>query len=256
MTSRKRLILDVLDKHWANRPVLLSELRYVVHRFELALAGEAAREISRSERSSFNETIRRMGEFINRYKLSPMNQLPIGLLAREALFRVQSRQLEESLLKGQDLVVAIRWSPLLTAGGTSKFPEISFWKGNPNEGSSLKFLGRVALNTGQRLTVVSKAPLTKSLIREQMIIHLQVAIVQTWARHQFDHPKNTVDQLIAQHGDHRWIPDPPFPEIKGHYYLFPLGDGAADYPLLGSQHIANETVKDWDALFHLDPVYP
>jgi hypothetical protein len=99
-TLRKNLIMRVLAEEFPEMPVVLEELRWRVLLSEQARDGVTI-EMTRSYRNSFARTIREHLPALFLHKLTRLDEIPIGILARSAVYRCESEiaisQIESSI---------------------------------------------------------------------------------------------------------------------------------------------------------------
>ena len=88
-TERKTLIREILAGEFAGGPVLLEELRWAVFVREFAGDELAGRRMTVSYTKSFNRTLRVHLSEILTFSLGGIARLPVGLLARAAMHRVE-----------------------------------------------------------------------------------------------------------------------------------------------------------------------
>lgn len=88
-TARKRHIREALEGDYADRPVLLEELRWAVRLRETGQQAIANWMVTRSWQNSFARTIREQFPTHRVHKIPVNGETPIGIVARAALYRLK-----------------------------------------------------------------------------------------------------------------------------------------------------------------------
>jgi hypothetical protein len=104
-THRKALIEKVIAEQFANKPVLLEELRWQVLLQEYDAKGVPFDEMTVSNMKSFARTIREHMPSVGIHKLRRPDLLPVGILARAAVFRIRRQALLREVLNSKGLCV-------------------------------------------------------------------------------------------------------------------------------------------------------
>lgn len=250
-TARKKVIRRVLHERFGGGPVLLLELRWRVLEAHADEAGKQVDTLTRSERESFNRTVRVMKDEMARYRIGPVNNIPFGVAAREACMRLERLATIDRLVQDTSVIAALRWVGTATATGALQSPEFSFWTGDPSDGASLRCHGVVRLNNGKPVTFVSSHKPSKRMVRNMGDIPWRFALVERWAAHRFDSPRTITERIYAKHRSTSWIVNPQFGADRHQYWLALLEQHTANGPLSGHHPGTPSGVRAWSTRYQL-----
>lgn len=91
---------------------------------------------------------------VGRFQLEPVRTLPLGLVAREAIFRTKDLLQLSEFLNSNNPPIAIRWLPKIVYEIPTSIPEFSLWTGNHKDANSLNLLSSTKLNLGRPIIVL------------------------------------------------------------------------------------------------------
>ncbi len=250
-TPRKKLIRRVVHERFGGGPVLLSELRWRVLEAQAEEAGEAIKSTTRSNHESVNQTIRIMKDELTRYRIGPVNNIPLGVAAREACMRLERLATIDRLVHDTEVIAALRWVGTATATGALQAPEFSFWTGDPSDGTSLRCHGVVRLNNGRPVTFVSTRKPSKKMVREMGHSEWRTAVVRRWPEYLLGSPRKRLERIYAEGGRSPWTTKHPFGSRRQAYGLA-LRDAATPFvPLSGRLPTKHQGVPVWGTLYKL-----
>lgn len=109
-TCRKRIIRDLLTVEFADGPVLLEELRWHTLVREATLSKKQHNEMTLSYLKSFARTIRDHLPDVVIHKIAKPQRMPIGIVARAAIFRIDHREALQGFLASPDRCIFLRFT--------------------------------------------------------------------------------------------------------------------------------------------------
>lgn len=102
ITVRKRIIQEIHVNEFNRRPVLLNQFRWKAFEEEMKQKRQDTEYMSRSFRNSFNRTLEHgCGNISTHHVRDPVQSLPIGLLAKVAVYRLREQAVLHEIPKGQ-----------------------------------------------------------------------------------------------------------------------------------------------------------
>ncbi len=114
-TIRKRLIREVLAREFSSAPVLLEELRWRVLLLEGQTRGEPFEVMKPTHLKSFARTIRVHMPDLIIDKLPQPDRVPVGIIARAAVFRTAKRVDLQRILDSRTTCIFLRYRRTLAA---------------------------------------------------------------------------------------------------------------------------------------------